>query len=114
VHRAHDVDLVGQAGELERLGSVMLPGVIREILFRSAAVNGELAAAGAEKHASHRLFAAAGAHDPNFGAMKWRNSGAQRSSSKIAAETCGLPRRQKHRLRQRGLCTLAGAQAENL
>src|SRR5271154_6046782 len=63
---AHHIDLVGQAGELERLGGVMLPCVIREILFRGAAVDGELAAASAQKYASDGLFTASGAHDPNF------------------------------------------------
>src|SRR5580704_8155650 len=86
VHGAHDVDLIGEAGELQRLGGVMFPSMIRKILFRSAAIDGELAAAGAEKNAGDRFFAAASTHDPNFIARKGRSDRTQRSSSKVVEQ----------------------------
>src|SRR5450432_2906622 len=68
----HHVHLIMQIGELERLGGVVLPRKIREILFGGAAVYGEFAGAGAQKHACNRLFAAAGSENPRLLAHEGR------------------------------------------
>src|SRR6266478_2268 len=57
VSRHHHVHLVGDIGEFQRLDRVMLPGVIRKILFDRPVIDGELAAARSQKHARHRFLA---------------------------------------------------------
>ena len=71
---AHHVDLVHQAGEFERLSGVMLPGMIREIFLSGAAVDRELAAAGAQRNTRNGFLAAARAVKPCFIAKSWRAS----------------------------------------
>jgi len=70
----------------------MLPGKIREILFSGAAVDGELAGAGAQENTGDGFFAATGAMEPNLAtlaeivaAREGRFSSAQRSSLKATA-----------------------------
>ena len=75
------IHLVAQVGELQRLDRVMLPRVIREILFDGSTVHRELAGARSQKHARHRFFAAAGAQKPRVRARNGRTSRTQRSSS---------------------------------
>src|SRR6267154_5698646 len=57
VRRHHYVHLVGNVRKLQRLDRVMLPRVIRKILFNRPAVDGKLAGAGTKEHARHRLLA---------------------------------------------------------
>src|SRR5689334_20101222 len=89
MRRDHHIHLIGETGELERLGGVMLPRVIREVRIHGAAVNRELAGPRAEKNARDRFLAASRAVEPCLSALtersalasKWRFSSAQRSSS---------------------------------
>src|SRR5712691_8533230 len=60
----HDIDLLRQARKLQRLGGVMLPGEIGEILLHRSLVYRELARAGAQKHARNRFFATARTQNP--------------------------------------------------
>jgi hypothetical protein len=62
---ANDIDLIGQAGELQRLDSVMLPSVIGEISIDGATVDGEFSRARAKKNARNRFLAAACAIKPS-------------------------------------------------
>src|SRR5882724_5393675 len=64
VRRHHYVHLVGNVRKLQRLDCVMLPRVIRKILFNRPAVDGKLAGAGTKEHARHRLLAPSGSKKP--------------------------------------------------
>src|SRR6267142_595299 len=58
------VHLLGHVGEFERLGSVVLPCKIREVVVDRAFVYSEFARAGAQKYARDRFLAAAGTQKP--------------------------------------------------
>src|SRR5208337_3703019 len=84
--RGHDIHLLRDAGELQRLGGVMTPGMIREILIDFAAVHREFAGTGPQEHASHGFLAAAGAENPSLCAHNGRFHCTQCSSSKTCAD----------------------------
>ena len=79
----HYVDLLGQARELQRLGSVVQPRVVREIRFHAAAVDCELSGTGPEKHARNGFLAAPRAVKPGLAARCGRFNSTQCSSSSI-------------------------------
>src|SRR5260370_36931142 len=58
MRRHHHVHLVGDIRELQRLHRVMLPCMIRKILFHCPAIDLELACSRTQKHARHGLLAA--------------------------------------------------------
>src|SRR5579859_310887 len=60
----HNVYLVREAREFQRLDGVMLPSEVREILLHRPLVDCELARAGAQKHARNRFLAAARSQKP--------------------------------------------------
>src|SRR5215467_11668821 len=78
----HDVNLFNQARELQRLGRVMLPGVIREIFLHRASIHRKPTRARPNKHARNRFLAAARSVKPCLGAHCGRLNCAQCSSSK--------------------------------
>src|SRR5271157_5740730 len=80
--RGNNVHLLRDAGEFQRFGGVMTPGMIRKIFIDFAAVHCELAGAGPQKHASHGFLAAAGAVKPRLWAHNGRFHCTQCSSSK--------------------------------
>src|SRR5262249_58370172 len=61
-----DVELVRQVRELHRLGRVVFPREIREVLLDRPAVHRKLARARAHKYARDGLFAAARAVEPGL------------------------------------------------
>src|SRR5208337_1427520 len=82
LRRGHDIHLLRDAAELQRLGGVMTPGMIRKILIDFAAVHREFAGAGPQKHASHGFLAATGAEKPSLCVHDGRFPCTQCSSSK--------------------------------
>src|SRR6266478_8036749 len=76
----YDIDLVREAGELQRFGGIMLPREVGEVLLDRALVYRELARACAQKYARDGFLAAAGAEKPTC-ARDGRTRKTQRSSS---------------------------------
>jgi len=60
----HNIHLIGEAGELERLGGVMLPREIREILLDGALVHREFSRTRAQENARDGFLAATGPQKP--------------------------------------------------
>src|SRR5208283_263820 len=82
----HNIHLLRYAAELQRLGGVMTPGMIRKIFIDFAAVHREFAGAGPQEHASHGFLAAAGAEKPILCAHNGRFRCTQCSSSKPCSD----------------------------
>src|SRR5882762_224420 len=81
MRRHHYVYLVGDIRELQRLDRVMLPRVIRKILFDRAAVHRELPRPRTQEHARHRFLAPSRSQKPSLCAHNGCTSRTQRSSS---------------------------------
>src|SRR6266849_341687 len=65
--RGHNhVHLVGDIRELQRLDRVILPRMIREILFHRPAVDLKLAVPWTQEHARHRFLAPSGSQNPSL------------------------------------------------
>src|SRR5260370_9710610 len=75
--------LVREIGKLEWLDRVMLPRVVRKILFHCPAVDGELARPRTQEHARHRLLAPPGSQKPSLCARDGRARRTQCSSSRL-------------------------------
>src|SRR5262249_32679628 len=59
------IHLIGQVGELERFGGVVLPGVVRKVGIHLAAVDRKLASARTQKHARDGFLAPSRTVEPN-------------------------------------------------
>src|SRR5216684_118716 len=79
----HDIYLVGDIREFQRLDRVMLPRVIRKILLDRSAVYRELAGPRTQEHARHRFLAPSRTQKPSLCARNGRTGRTQRSSSKL-------------------------------
>src|SRR5260370_2334810 len=75
--------LVREIGKLEWLDRVMLPRVVRKILFHCPAVDGELARPRTQEHARHRLLAPPGSQKPSLSARDRRSRRPQCSSARL-------------------------------
>src|SRR5690349_9536050 len=66
VRRDHHIDLVSKIGEFQRLGGVVLPSEIGEVLLYRPAVDRKFARAWPNEYARHGFFPAAGTLEPGF------------------------------------------------
>src|SRR5713101_5902037 len=83
MRRHYHVHLVRDIRKLQWLDRVMLPRVVREILFHRPAVDGELARSRTQEHARHRLLAPPGSQKPSLCARDGRARRPQCSSSRL-------------------------------
>src|SRR5713101_1682929 len=83
MRRHYHVHLVRDIRKLQWLDRVMLPRVVREILFHRPAVDGELARSRTQEHARHRLLAPPGSQKPSLCAHDGRARRTQCSSSRL-------------------------------
>src|SRR5258705_83923 len=79
--RGYDINLLGQARELQRLRGVMQPRVIRKILHGGTAVDRKLPRPRPEENARDRFLAASRAVKPGLAARCGRINSTQSSSS---------------------------------
>jgi len=80
IRRHHHVHLVGDVRKLQRFDCIMLPRVIREILFDGAAIDRELSRTGTQEHARYRFFAPSRPQKPCLCAREGRTRRTQCSS----------------------------------